>query len=115
MLLGTCSNMAGRAGRRASRWLRVTTVIASAIALVTAPAGCSTSGTADLTSGGELWDGKSLSGWRRLSGSWSAVEGALLGVGPRSRLLRKTRCPDAYRLRFVSWRAIPVEILEAVL
>lgn len=72
-------------------------VVAALAAFV---AGCSETGSADLTAGGPLWDGASLAGWRPLSGSWSVARGGLLGVGARSRLLREARCPAAYRLRF---------------
>ena len=63
-------------------------------------AGCSSNGEADLTAGGPVWDGHSLRGWRVLRGSWRVSSGALLGVGPKSKVFRAARCPDEYRLRF---------------
>jgi len=63
-------------------------------------AGCSSNGEADLTVGGSVWDGHSLHGWRVLTGSWRVADGALLGVGPKSKVFRAARCPEVYRLRF---------------
>lgn len=78
-------------------------------------------GGADFTKGGTLSDGQSLRGWRPLSGSWSVAHGAMLGVGPTSRIVREGRYPPSYRLRLdvaphgspeVSW-AVTVPVGDA--
>ena len=87
-------------GRGAGARFRATVAWASAGVLAVLCLSCSGNDTADVTSGGQLWDGRSLTNWRQLSGSWSVAERALLGGGPRSRLVREARCPASYRLRF---------------
>ena len=86
------------APRPAARRIAAWTIAAAVLAAV--GAGCSGSGEVDLTGGGELFDGRSLEGWHVLSGSWSVDGGAVLGVGPKARIVRAGRYPASYRLRF---------------
>ena len=92
------------------------------IALACSLVACACSREADFSGGGTLFDGQSLGGWRPLSGAWSVSDGAILGVGPRARIVCQGTYPAAYRLRFdvashgspeVSW-AVAVPVGESI-